>query len=85
MSGSADLVVWRDLSGILKRLGDYPGAITALQTALKIDQKDVESWCTLGELAREQGHAAILQDVAQVLAEIAPDDPRTSLFSAPVL
>jgi predicted O-linked N-acetylglucosamine transferase (SPINDLY family) len=85
MSGCDEVVVWRDLSGILKRLGDYQGAITALQTALKLDQKDVESWFMLGELAREQGHAGILRDVAQVTFELAPDDPRTSLFSVPAL
>lgn len=82
-SGQAPVAVWRDLAGVLKRAGDIQGTITALQAALRLDQKDVESWFALGELAQEQGHADIIRDVGEIVRTLAPDDPRTLSYTPP--
>jgi predicted O-linked N-acetylglucosamine transferase (SPINDLY family) len=77
-SGHAPARVWYDLAGILKRSGDYQGAITSIETALRIDQSYLDAWFLLGEMARDQGHLDMMGEVGEVVAALAPNDPRTS-------
>lgn len=80
--GTAGAPVWRDLAATLRRAGNRAGATTALETALRLDQADAESWFLLAELARECGHRDILLGVAEMTARLAPDDPRTARVAA---
>jgi len=74
--GNAPAEVWRDLAGALQRAGKGESAITALETALRIDPRDVESLFMLGDMAARCGHQEILGEVNTILANLAPDDPR---------
>jgi tetratricopeptide (TPR) repeat protein len=80
--GCAPAAVWRDLAGLLDRLGQGPDAISAIDTALRLAPEDVESWFVLGELAQRRGHAEILRDVAGFVQRHAPDDPRAQQLLA---
>jgi predicted O-linked N-acetylglucosamine transferase (SPINDLY family) len=74
--GSAPAEVWRDLAGALQQGGNGPGAINALQTAIRVNPGDAESWFMLGDIASRCGHADILRGVNSILEKLAPDDPR---------
>lgn len=75
--GTATAAGWRDLAAALHRSGQRAEATSALETALRLDQEDAESWFMLAEFAFECGHQEILLGVAQIAARLAPADPRT--------
>ena len=79
-SGHAPAVVWRELASVLRKTGRGSDAISAIETALRIDQSDVESWFLLGEIAHQCGHQGILADVSGIVTKLAPDDARTSIL-----
>jgi predicted O-linked N-acetylglucosamine transferase (SPINDLY family) len=81
-SGQAPASAWRDLAGSLRKVGRGADAISAIETALRIDQNDIESWFLLGEIAQECGHRQILSDVAGIVAKLAPNDARTAHFQS---
>ena len=77
-AGTASAIVWRDLAVALRRGGNRDGATTALETALRLDQGDAESWFLLAEIAFECGHQKILDGISQVVSRLTPGDPRTA-------
>jgi predicted Zn-dependent protease len=80
--GSASSAMWRDLAGVLDQSGRGDDAVTALETALRVDPSDGETWFMLGDLAARCGHAAIVREVAGILITLSPDDPRTARLQA---
>lgn len=83
-AGNAPAPVWRDLAESLRRLGRGQDALSALESSLRIDETDVESWFMLGEVAYQCGHVDILRDVAGIVTRLAPNDPRTAVITAQV-
>ncbi|WP_158277624.1 tetratricopeptide repeat protein [Opitutus sp. ER46] len=68
--------MWQELARALEASGNIDGALTALQTAIKIDPKNAEGWFYLGDIAHRCGHAEMLTDIVKILEQLAPDDPR---------
>jgi predicted O-linked N-acetylglucosamine transferase (SPINDLY family) len=83
-SGQAPALVWRELAATLRKIGRGADAISAIETAIRLDQNDVESWFLLGEIAHQCGHQGILADVANIVSKLAPDDSRTAIIQGVV-
>ncbi|HEY9153946.1 MAG TPA: hypothetical protein VIM69_02375, partial [Opitutaceae bacterium] len=83
-SGQAPAVVWRELAAALRKTGRGADAISAIETAIRLDQNDVESWFLLGEIAHQCGHQGILADVAEIVSKLAPEDSRTAIIKGVV-
>lgn len=81
-SNSLGAECWRDLSTALHRSGNGPAAIQALETALRIDHKDVASWLMLSDLAWSSGHAEIYNDIYDMVQQLDPDDTRVKALLA---
>jgi protein O-GlcNAc transferase len=71
-----DAPLWLDLSRILLQDDRRPQAVEALETCLRIDQKYLEGWLFMGELARQSSNYDLLQEIIDVVRNLAPDDPR---------
>lgn len=80
--GGSDIAVWRDLSVQLRKAGNLDGAKQALETAIRMDPRNVDSWLMLGELAWDCQHVEIHADVSSILKELAPDNPAVRDFLA---
>jgi protein O-GlcNAc transferase len=70
--------LWRERAVALRKSGDHSGFIDALQTSLKIDGTDVESWFMLGDAAHACNHADLQRLSYDLVSKLAPDDPRTA-------
>jgi predicted O-linked N-acetylglucosamine transferase (SPINDLY family) len=81
-SGQAEARVWRDLAIGLRRIGNHDGFLQAVETALRLDGADVDTWFLLGEAAHECGHRELLQQVHDAVEKLAPHDPRTATLQA---
>lgn len=79
-SASCPASDWRDLSTELRKTGHGDGARQALETALRIEPKNTETWLLLGELAQESQHTEIYEDACHMLQQLAPDDPQVRRF-----
>jgi hypothetical protein len=75
---------WRELSTELRKIGNGDGAKQALETALRLDPEDVETWILLGEIAWESQHVEIQQEACSILQKLAPEDPRVNALIAKV-
>ena len=80
-----DAAAWHELADASLKAGRRADGVQALETAIRIDPKRVDSWVLLGTLAQQSGDAAMLQDVLQILKELAPDDPRVGALAAEVV
>lgn len=80
--GDAPAIAWRELAGLLARMGRGAEAVHSLETALRLDSTDVEAWFMLGDIASRCGHAEIRAEVGAMVAELAPNDPRTVRLQA---
>lgn len=76
--------LWYDLGIALRGAGRRQDALKALETALRLDPRNLEGWLTLSEMAREAGHAEMLREIAGVVAKLAPQDPRGLLLASEV-
>ncbi len=81
-SGQAEAPVWRDLALGLRRVGNHDGFLQALETALRLDETDTDTWFLLGDAAHECGHRELLQQVHEALRKIAPHDSRMARLQA---
>lgn len=81
-SGDCPAAYWRALSNELRKVGNGDGAKQALETALRLDPRDIETWLIVGEIAWESQHAEIHQEAYAILQELAPNDPRVQTFIA---
>ena len=79
-SANADL--WYQLGLALRGAGKRQDALQALEVALRLNHSNLEGWLTLGEMAREAGHAEMIREIATVAVQLAPDDPRVKELAA---
>lgn len=70
--GTLSAAGWLDLARFLRDGGNGAGAMTALETAIRIDPTNVEGWTMLRDVAAQCGHAEILADVDRMLATLEP-------------
>ncbi len=78
--GDERATVWRELAQSLNASGQGSDAITALETAIRLDAADIESWLMLGDICVAAGHEELLSEVRQVLTQLAPEDDRVIIF-----
>ena len=81
--GDVDAAGWREFAGWLDQAGRGGDAVQALEAALRLDPNDVETWFMLGGIARRCGHEELTREVATMVAQLAPDDPRTERWRMP--
>ncbi len=72
--------LWQDLARALDHAGRKVESLQALEASLRLDPLCVEAWLMLGDIAHVLGHTEMVQEVANVLQELAPSDPRTLAF-----
>jgi predicted O-linked N-acetylglucosamine transferase (SPINDLY family) len=68
--------LWYALALALRDNGQIGEAIKALETCIRMDDRNVEALLILLELAQGAGAAEIAADVMTCLQSVAPDDPR---------
>ncbi len=68
--------LWHDLAISLHDGGKKQDALQALEACLKLDVNRLDAWLMLGEIAEALGHREMVQEVAQVTQQLAPEDPR---------
>lgn len=71
-----DASLWFDLTQALRSSGRNQDAVKALETCLRIDEKNVEGWLLVLEIAESAGHAEMIQEALKTLKQLAPEDPR---------
>ncbi len=81
--GDVDAAGWREFAGWLEKAGRGGDAVQALEAALRLDQTDIEAWFMLGAIAQRCGHEELRREVATMVAQLAPDDPRTRRWQVP--
>ena len=74
--------IWIELSALARRAGLNGIATEALQTAVRLDPKRIESWTHLAELARETNHHELLQEINGVLHELGATGPAPAIAPA---
>ncbi len=79
-SGEAGAAIWRELATAFAQSGNPADAITALETAIRLNTTDLDSWLMLGELARDANHTELLGQIVEVLNQVAAHDPRVTDF-----
>jgi tetratricopeptide (TPR) repeat protein len=82
--GDVEAAGWREFAGWLEKAGRGGDAVQALEAALRLDPSDVEAWFKLGAIAQRCGHEEVLREVATMVAQLAPDDPRTERWRGAV-
>jgi predicted O-linked N-acetylglucosamine transferase (SPINDLY family) len=65
-----DPELWIELSATARRAGLHAIGIDALQTAVRIDPRRLESWQHLAELAREANQTDLLPEIEEVLRHL---------------
>ncbi len=80
----SDQPLWKDLAQTLWSLGRTAEALQAIETCVRTNQQELEPWLILGEWARHLGHQEMAKEVAQLVRQIAPHDPRAEQFAAHV-
>ncbi len=68
--------LWFDLTTALRSNGQYQEALQALETCLRIDEKNVDAWLLVLDIAEQLNHTDMIQEALKTLKQIAPDDPR---------
>ncbi len=72
--------LWHDLARALSHAGRKVESLQALEASLRPDPVSIEAWLMLGDVAHTLGHTEMVQEVSNVLQELAPGDPRTLAF-----
>ena len=75
-----DAPLWLDLARALLANRQRPQAVESLETCLRIDPKYVDGWLFMGGMARDGGNYEMLQQIIDLLRQLAPDDPRVAQF-----
>ncbi len=77
-------LLWHNLARALAHANRKVESLQALEASLRLDAKSVEAWLMLGDIAHTLGHTEMVQDVSNVLQELAPGDPRTLAFQGQI-
>jgi hypothetical protein len=73
--------VWHDLALALHANGQPAEAIQALETCVQRAPGRLESWLLLSDWASEYGQNELVRDIAGIVRELAPEDPRVTALA----
>jgi len=76
-----DVTVWLSLAEALRADGQMNEAVQALESALRVDQENIEAWFMLMDLAEGAGATELANDALTTLKRLAPGDPRVIALS----
>ncbi|MET0262464.1 MAG: hypothetical protein ABW223_06175, partial [Rariglobus sp.] len=72
----ADAAVWHDLALALHANNQPADAIQALETSVRLDANRLDAWLLLADWATDFGHTELVNEITEVVSELAPADPR---------
>ena len=73
--------VWHDLALALHANGQPAEAIQALETCVQRAPDRLDSWLLLSDWAADYGHHDLVRDIADIVRELAPADPRVTALA----
>lgn len=73
--------VWHDLALALHANQQSADAIQALETCVQMAPDRLESWLLLADWAAAYGHDELMRDIAAIVSELAPADPRVTALA----
>ncbi len=76
-SADAGPDTWHELALALHADGQKAEALQALEACVRLNPGQLEPWLLLADWARDFGHIELVQEIADVVRELAPEHPRT--------
>ena len=73
---------WIEVGQVLRVKKEFPGAISAFETALRIEPRSIDGWLGIAELAQLKGAGDLAADAVGMARRINPHDPRLVALGA---
>jgi predicted O-linked N-acetylglucosamine transferase (SPINDLY family)/Flp pilus assembly protein TadD len=78
--GGDDPMLWYHLARALQKSGRGDETLQAVEGCLRAGPRCLDGWLMLAELASQAGNESLLDEALAMARQVAPDDPRITVF-----